>query len=116
MNSRRFHVSLPVGRALAGLGSDLRSARLRRRIPASVLAARAQTTRQTLHKIERGDPTVSMGRYASILFALGMPDRIATLAAASEDTVGLALDEERLPKRVYLAGSRRRTKDSKEGL
>lgn len=114
VNTRRFPVSLPVGRALLGLGSDLRGARLRRRIPAAVLAERARITRQTLHKIERGDPTVSMGGYASVLFALGMQDRIATVAAARDDTVGLALDEERLPERVYLRGSRRRTKDSKD--
>lgn len=114
MTERRFPVSLPVGRALVGLGADLRGARLRRRIPAAVLAERARMTRQTLHKIERGDPTVSMGGYASVLFALGMPDRIANLAAARDDAVGLALDEERLPERIYLVGSRRRKKDSQD--
>ena len=110
MEHRRFPVSLPVGKALLALGADMRDARLRRRIPAAVLAARARIARQTLHKIERGDPTVSMGAYASVLFALGMHDRIATLASAREDTVGLALDEERLPERVYLPGTRRRAR------
>ena len=108
MEQRRFAAPLPVTRTLQRLGSDLRDARLRRRIPAAILAERASITRQTLHKIERGDPTVSMGGYALVLFALGMPDRLATLASARDDEVGLALDEERLPKRVYLPGRRQR--------
>ena len=107
MEHRRFPASNPVSRALKSFGADLRDARLRRRIPAAILAERAGITRQTLHKIERGDPTVSMGGYASVLFALGMPERLAGLAAARDDAVGLALDEERLPERVYLPGRRR---------
>ncbi|HTA73481.1 MAG TPA: hypothetical protein VK733_04365 [Gemmatimonadaceae bacterium] len=54
----------------------------------------------TLRKVERGDPSVSLGIYATVLFVLGLAEKLATLAAVEGDTVGLALQEERLPKRV----------------
>lgn len=65
-----------------------------------VVANRAGITRQTLQRAERGDPSVSLGIYATVLFVLGLIDKLATVAAVEGDTVGLALDEERLPKRV----------------
>ena len=73
---------LPVKRALAKLGEDIRSARLRRRIPTAVMAQRASgfITRMTLAKVERGDPSVSLGIYAVVLFVLGLTARLAELA------------------------------------
>lgn len=91
---------LPVGRALRKLGSDIRDARLRRRIPMDVMAERAFVNRKTLAKAEHGDPTVSMGTYATLLFVLGMTERLADLADVRDDRVGLSLEEERLPKRI----------------
>jgi hypothetical protein len=41
-----------------------------------------------------------MGTYATVLFLLGMADRLAELADVRHDTVGLALEDERLPQRV----------------
>jgi len=95
-----------VTRALRKLGADIRDARRRRRIPAALLAQRAMTSHVTLGKVERGDPAVSIAVYANVLFVLGMVDRLAALADAASDAVGLALEEERLPQRV-----RRRTAD-----
>jgi hypothetical protein len=91
---------LPVRNALRKLGADLRDARLRRRISTVIMAQRALVARMTLHKVERGDPTVSMGTYATVLFVLGMTDRLAELADVRSDSLGLLLDEERLPKRI----------------
>jgi transcriptional regulator with XRE-family HTH domain len=91
---------LPVARALRKLGADIRDARRRRRIPARLLAQRVMTSHVTLAKAERGDPSVSIGIYASALFVLGLIDRLGALADASTDEVGLALDAERLPQRV----------------
>jgi hypothetical protein len=95
---------LPVKRALVKLGADIRSARLRRRIPTSIMAARAFITRTTLLKAERGDPGVSLGIYATVLFVLGLTQRVADLADARADEVGLQLEEERLPKRIRQRG------------
>lgn len=91
---------IPVSRALRKLGRDIRDARLRRRIPAAVLAARASISRTTLVKVEKGTPGVSIGIYVTLLFVLGMIDRLAELADIRHDERGLALEEERLPKRI----------------
>lgn len=91
---------LPVKRALTKLGSDIKSARLRRRIPATVMAERAFITRMTLAKAEKGDAGVSLGIYATILFVLGMTNRLAELADVTTDEVGLQLQDEQLPTRV----------------
>jgi transcriptional regulator with XRE-family HTH domain len=91
---------LPVKRALAKLGEDIRNARLRRRIPTTTMAERAFITRMTLQKVERGDPSVSLGIYAVVLFVLGLTPRLAELADVRSDELGLQLEEERLPKRI----------------
>jgi hypothetical protein len=92
----------PVRRALLKLGKDIREARLRRRIPTAVMADRALINRMTLYKIERGDPTVSVAAYATVLFVLGMIDRFGEIADAKFDQIGRSLDDERLPKRIRL--------------
>lgn len=93
---------LPVKRALRKIGRDIRDARLRRRIPMVLMAERARISRVTLSKVEKGDPSVAIGIYASVLFALGMSARLADLADANADELGRSLEEERLPKRVRL--------------
>lgn len=94
---------LPVKRALAKLGQDIRSARLRRRITTTTMAERAFITRVTLRKVECGDPGVSLGIYATVIFILGLTPRLADLADSRVDEIGLQLEEERLPKRVRSA-------------
>jgi len=66
------------------------------------MAQRAFISRTTLVKAEKGDSGVAMGTYAAILFALGMIDKLRELASAKSDEIGLALEEERLPKRIDL--------------
>ena len=66
----------------------------------TVVANRAGITRQTLYRVERGDPAVALGIYATVLFVLGLIDKLASIAAVEGDAVGLALEEERLPKRI----------------
>ena len=94
---------IPVTRAIRKLGHDIRDARRRRRIPATILAERASISRTTLHKVEQGDPGVSLGIYATVLFVLGMIDRLGDLADPKHDSVGLELEEEHLPERIRLA-------------
>ena len=97
---------LPVKRALTKLGADIKSARLRRRITTTLMAERAFVARSTLQKVEQGDPGVSLGVYATVLFILGLSERIAELADAGTDSVGLQLDEDRLPQRVRVSKRR----------
>ena len=102
MNTRQTSTKLPlpVRRALRKLGDDIRDARLRRRIPTKLMAERASISRTTLNKIEKGEPGVSLGNYATVLFVLGLHDRLAELADIKTDTVGLELEEENLPQRI----------------
>ena len=91
---------LPVLRVLRVLGRDIRDARLRRRIPTTVMAERASVSRTTLNKVEKGDPGVSLGVYGTVLFVLGLSDRIGELADIRTDTVCLELAEDHLPQRI----------------
>lgn len=96
-------VPIPVARALRKLGHDIRDARRRRRIPVAILAERASIGRMTLIRIEKGDPRVSAGAYATVLFALGMAERLADVADPRHDAVGRELEEEHLPERIRLS-------------
>ncbi|HUU02759.1 MAG TPA: XRE family transcriptional regulator [Myxococcota bacterium] len=75
-------------------------ARKRRRISTSIMAERVLASRATLAKVEAGDPSVSMGIYATVLFVLGLHENLNCLADPGKDLVGLDLEEERLPKRI----------------
>lgn len=93
---------IPVSRALRKLGRDIRDARRRRRIPSAILAERTSVSRMTLFKVEKGDPGVAFGTYATVLFVLGMLDRLADVADPRYDTLGRELEEEHLPQRIRL--------------
>jgi DNA-binding XRE family transcriptional regulator len=98
--ARSSGVPIPVRRALRKLGSDIRDARRRRRIPVAIMAERASISRTTLYKVEKGDPGVSLGTYATVLFVLGLVERLGELADVRHDSVGLELEEENLPQRI----------------
>ena len=91
---------LPVVRALRKLGQDIRDARRRRRIPVAVAAERASISKTTWLKVEKGDPGVLAGTYVKVLFVLGLVEKIAQLADPANDSVGLRLEEEQLPRRI----------------
>jgi hypothetical protein len=100
MTCANRQLPIPVTRALVQVGEDIRDARRRRRIQTRVMAERASITRTTLYRIERGDPRVGMGHYATVLFVLGMLDRLSQVATATHDRVGMDLEDEILPKRI----------------
>ncbi|SPE58481.1 conserved hypothetical protein [Verrucomicrobia bacterium] len=99
-------IPLPVRSALKKLGEDMADARKRRRISTATMAERARISRPTLLRLEHGDANVSVGIFAIVLFVLGMHERLADLADASHDRVGLDLETESLPKRI--AGPRKK--------
>lgn len=78
-------------RLLTEVGENLRMARLRRKLSAELLAERAGISRPTLRAIERGDPSVSFGAYATVLFCLGMSNDLAALAR--DDELGRQLQD-----------------------
>ena len=87
-------------RSLAKLGGDISLARRKRSLTVDMMAERVGVAKATYLKVEKGDPTVSMGVYAMSLFVLGFSDALSTVADASRDDTGLLLDAGRLPKRV----------------
>lgn len=110
MDSRPLSdLPLPVLRALHKLGADIRDARRRRRIQTTLMGQRAGISRMTLLKIEKGDPGVSLGSYATVLFVLGMTERLAELVDPKHDRLGRDLEDERLPQRIRQPGRGRKT-------
>lgn len=93
-------IPLPVTHALRKLGRDLSLARRKRGISTADMAGRLFVSRDTLWRLERGDPTVSMGTLATMAFVLQLHDRLSNLAAPASDDLALSLDESRLPKRI----------------
>ena len=61
------------------------------------IADRATVTRLTVSKVEHGDPTVSMGIYARVLYALNLGNDITLLAA--DDALGRQLQDAELLRR-----------------
>jgi len=93
---------IPVIRALRKLGQDINDARRRRRVTVKLMAERADLSRATIGKIEKGDPATSMGGYAAVLFVLGMEKRLGDLADGFCDLVGRRLEDEKLPQRIRI--------------
>ena len=100
--ANKTNLPIPVQKALRKLGQDISDSRRRRRIPVALMVERAGLSKATLGKIEKGDPTVSLGGYAAVLFVLGLTERLGDMADANHDTVGRMLEEENLPKRIRL--------------
>ena len=85
---------------MAKLGADIATARKRRSLTIATVAERAFVGRNTITRVERGDPGVALGIYATVLFTLGLAERLAELADPEADEVGKSLDIERLPVRT----------------
>jgi transcriptional regulator with XRE-family HTH domain len=92
--------SFAVEESVRTLGLNIKSARLRRRLPQSAVAERAGISMNTLSKIENGDCGVSIGNIAAVLQAIGLGSPLSDVAAASADEAGLMLEEKRLPRRI----------------
>lgn len=92
---------LPAVHALRKLGRSLAIARRKRAISTSDMASRLFVSRDTLWRLERGDPSVALGTLATAAFIFQLHDRLANLAAASSDDIALSLDERRLPQRIH---------------
>lgn len=93
-------IPLPATNALRKLGRDLALARRKRSISTSDMASRLFVSRDTLWRLERGDPTVAIGTLATVTFILKLHDRLANLAEPASDALALSLDEGRLPQRI----------------
>ena len=89
-----------IRRSLTKFGGDLSIARRKRRLTTGMMAERLGVSRATYARMEKGDPTVSLGAYAQALFVLGFGPVLGDLIDQRHDEQGLLLDLDKLPKRV----------------
>lgn len=83
-------------RQLIALGDRLRAARLRRKMSQTVLAERVGVSRQTIIKLEDGNPATSLATLLRVLSALGLGAGIDGLAA--NDSLGRSLQDNELTR------------------
>ena len=91
-----------LGQKMQIVGEQIRLARLRRNLSIAQIAERATCSPLTVSRIEKGAPTVAIGIYLRVLYALQLyalqlDDDILLLA--KEDTMGKALQDLSLKKR-----------------
>jgi Uncharacterized protein conserved in bacteria len=79
------------------VGEQIRLARLRRNLSIAQVGERATCSPLTVSHIEKGAPTVAIGIYLRVLYALQLGDDILLLA--KEDAMGKALQDLSLKKR-----------------
>jgi transcriptional regulator with XRE-family HTH domain len=98
--------SLPLSaeQAIKKLGENLRVARKRRGITMEEMASRMFVSRQTLARLEKGEPGVALGVLSAALWVLGLHDQIRELAAPETDEVGAFRERQKLPRRVRASG------------
>jgi len=96
--SKRKIVLLPrAKKILVEVGENIKLARLRRNFSAELVAERANITRTTLHSIEKGSETVSIGAYLSVMLILSLEKDFLNLA--KDDQLGRKLQDAKLPNR-----------------
>ena len=79
------------------VGEQIRLARLRRNLSVAQVAERATCSPLTVSRIEKGIPTVAIGIYLRVLYALQLDDDILSLA--KDDELGRALQDMNLSQR-----------------
>ena len=79
------------------VGEQIRLARLRRNLSVAQVAERATCSPLTVSRIEKGAPTVAIGIYLRVLYALQLDDDILFLA--KDDELGRVLQDMNLPQR-----------------
>lgn len=87
-----------TNKILQQVGEQIKLARLRRGISSTLAAERADISRSTLWKVEKGDASVSIGIYAAVLHAINGMDR-DLLSIAKDDELGRKLQDIELLKK-----------------
>jgi len=86
---------------LAHLGQQIRAQRKALRVSAVAAAEAAAMSRITLHRIERGEPSVTMGAYLNAMTALGL--ELGVTAPSNSPSTKEALDQSGwIPARIPL--------------
>ena len=101
------HASLPplAAEALRKLGENLAIARIRRKESQRLWAQRLGVSIPTLIRMEKGEPAVSIGIYATALWMMGRVQSLAELADPKTDQGALESDVRRALKRRAVRSS-----------
>lgn len=91
MNSKKALILPKYQKIFEGLGENIKLARKRRKLTAEQVAERAGIHRATLHRVEKGDPSVAIGIYFNILKVLNLEKDFANLA--NDDKLGRKLQD-----------------------
>lgn len=83
---------------LKKLGKDISIARKKRRFSMKNMAERMLVSLETVQRLEKGDPSVSIGIIATALWVLGMYQRLGELITPESDKIGMVEDLKRLPR------------------
>jgi transcriptional regulator with XRE-family HTH domain len=101
MPAKSPDISSSTATLLKALGQQIRVHRKSQRISAVVAAEAAGMSRVTLHRIEKGEPTVTMGAYVNAMVVLGLDLGILPQVEQSANTLALNRSEW-IPVRIYL--------------
>lgn len=96
-NQKKILATPKTIRILETVGEQIRLARLRRKITVQMVAERANVSRQTVWKVEKGSPSVAIGIYAKVLGSIGMQEDL--LLIARDDELGRIMQDAALDKR-----------------
>ena len=91
---------LDVALALKRLGTDLRVARVRRRLTLQEVADKIGTGVRAVADAEKGKPSTSIAVYAALLWIFGLLGGLELLADPATDAEGSALALSREPTRA----------------
>lgn len=80
------------------VGEQIKLARLRRNLSIAQVAERATCSPLTVSRVEKGMPTVAIGIYLRVLYALQLDDDI--LCLAQKDEMGRVLQDLSLKNRM----------------
>lgn len=98
MKNAAYNIMPDTENILKTMGEQIKMARLRRRLSATLVAERAGISRSTLWKVENGNPSVAVGIYAAVLHALNNMDK-DLLKIAGDDELGRKLQDIKLLRR-----------------
>ena len=89
-----------VQTAFTEIGENIRTWRILYELKAIQVAQRAGISLGTLHKIEKGDPTVSVTAFLEVLRSLGILDTMKESLDPLNSDLGRARIHDNLPRRI----------------
>ena len=92
---------------LRSLGENIAIARKRRRMTIKRLAEAASVAPETIRRLEKGEPGISVGTLAMVFLVLGESGRLRNLLTPSTDDIGMIISVHDLPKRVREKGAKK---------